>query len=70
MQKLDLKLYMKQNKMKPKEEIRKILTPKEMFQRSAIPLGQEKAGNNLESSLTKSRQIVFIPIKRNHYKSI
>ena len=70
MQKLDLKLYMKQNKMKPKEEIRKILTPKEMFQRSAIPLGQEKAGNNSESSLTKSRQIVFIPIKRNHYKSI
>ena len=30
-----------------------------MFQRLAISLEQKKAGNNSESSLTKSRQIVF-----------
>ena len=37
----------------------KILTPKQMLQRSPIALVQIKAGNNSESLLNKIRQIVY-----------
>ena len=37
----------------------KILTPKQMFQRSPIALAQVKAGNNSESLLNELRQIVY-----------
>ena len=38
---------------------RKILTPKQMFQRLPIALAQVKAGNNSESLLNEIRQIVY-----------
>ena len=37
----------------------KILTPKQMLQRLPISLAQVKAGNNSESLLDESRQIVY-----------
>ena len=37
----------------------KILTPKQMLQRLPIALVQVKAGNNLESLLNETRQIVY-----------
>ena len=37
----------------------KILTPKQMLQRSPIPLAQIKAGNNSQSILNEIRQIVY-----------
>ena len=41
-----------------KETELKILSPKQMFQRLPIALGQVKAGNNSENLLNKIRQIV------------
>ena len=37
----------------------KILTPKQLLQRLKIALAQRKVGNNLESLLSKIRQIVY-----------
>ena len=37
----------------------KILTPKQMLQRSPIALAEVKAGNNSESLLNEIRQIVY-----------
>ena len=37
----------------------KILTPKQMLQEFPIALGQIKAGNNSESLLNRTRQIVY-----------
>ena len=37
----------------------KILTPKQMLQRLPIALAQVKAGNNSESLLNETRQIVY-----------
>ena len=37
----------------------KILTPRQMIQRSPIALGQVKAGNNSENLLNEIRQIVY-----------
>ena len=37
----------------------KILTPKQMLQRLAIALEQEKAGNTFENLLNKVRQMVY-----------
>ena len=62
MQKLNLKLFIKQSKMKQnREEQRglKILTPKQMLQRLLIALVQVKVGNNSNSLLNEIRQIVY-----------
>ena len=47
----------KQNETKGKGL--KILTPKQMIQRLPIALAQVKAGNNSESLLNETRQIVY-----------
>ena len=38
----------------------KILTPKQMLQRLPISLAQVKAGNNSESLVNETRQIIYI----------
>ena len=45
----------------------KILTPKQMIQRLPIALAQVKAGNNSESLLNETRQIVY---SLYHWKQI
>ena len=42
----------------------KILTPKQMLQEFPIALGQIKAGNNSESLLNRTRQIVILCINQ------
>ena len=44
--------------LKP-EELKKVLTPKQMFQRLTIALAQIKAGDNSDSLLNEIRQIVY-----------
>ena len=56
-QKLDLKLFTNQNKIKLKEKALK--TPKQMLQRLPIALAQVKAGNNPENLLNEIRRIVY-----------
>ena len=66
-QELDLKLFMKQNRMKQKKKKEnsqkggglKILTPKQMLQRLPIALAQVKAVNNSKNLLNEIRQIVY-----------
>ena len=53
-QKLDLKLFTKQRKMKLKEK-----DLKQMIQRLPIALAQVKAGNNSENLLNEIRKIVY-----------
>ena len=50
----------------------KLLTPKQMPQRSPIAIAQVKEGNNSESLLNEIRQIVCFSYlsKKNHQKSI
>ena len=69
MQKLDLNPFTNQNKINQKEQVLKILTPKQMLQRLPIALEQVKAGNNSEGLLNEIRQIVKT-VKANHKKSI
>ena len=45
--------------LKQEETGLKILTPKQMLQRSPISLAQIKAGNNSQSLLNEIRQIVY-----------
>ena len=59
MQKLDLKPFTNQNKIKREGTGIKILTSKQMLQRLPIALAQVKAGNNSESLLNEIRQIVY-----------
>ena len=60
MQKLDLKLFMKQNRMKQNkmEQDLKYKLLKKMLQRLPIAVAHVKAGNNSEKLLNKIRQIV------------
>ena len=53
----DVKYDAKQDETK--ETWLKILTPKQMLQRSPIALAQMKVGNNSESLLNEIRQIVY-----------
>ena len=57
-EKLDLKPFTNQNKMKLREKDLK-QTPKQMLQRLPIALAQVKAVNNSENLLNEIRQIVY-----------
>ena len=54
---LDAAYISKENETEGKE--RKILTPKQMFERLPIALAQVKACNNSESLLNKIRQVIY-----------
>ena len=58
MQKLDLKPFRNQNKIKQKEQVIRYYQ-QNMLQRLPIALTQVKAGNNSESLLNEIRQIVY-----------
>ena len=58
-QKLDLKPFTNQNKIKQQEQDLKYYHQKKMLQRLPIALAQVKADNNSESLLNKIRQIVY-----------
>ena len=50
----------KKNKKKKEDNSKlKVLTPKQMLQRLPIALAQVKVGNNSESLLNETRQIVY-----------
>ena len=59
MQKLDLKPFINSKQNETTGTELKILTPEQLLQRLPIALAQVKAGNNSESLLNKTKQIVY-----------
>ena len=59
MQKLDLKPFINSKQNETTGTELKILTPEQLLQRLPIALAQVKAGNNPESLLNKTKQIVY-----------
>ena len=75
MQKLDLKPFINSKQNETTGTELKILTPEQLLQRLPIALAQVKAGNNPESLLNKTKQIVYSlyqskEITKNVYNNI